>query len=89
MEEYQCIVCKKKLATRQGLQIHMQHAHVLEENKHICKICRLIIKDDDEMLRHKELHDKMQKNQCVVCTKQFRTKHSLKYHAPHAHNKVT
>lgn len=63
----------------------LQPKPIDDKKKHTCKICRVIITDNDEMLKHKELHGKMRKEQCVLCTKQFTTRSALQYHAQHAH----
>merc|ERR1719186_1449993 len=99
---FECDLCKKKLASSKQLTIHKNTKHDIKKRPWVCEICKKQWETSNSYRRHKRIFhtsgspkrmaahqkgDTIVSHACEECGRLFRTKSGLDFHTVVVHTK--
>lgn len=93
MNTYPCHLCSVSFSSNEALKIHLNTKHLAEDQIYKCEECNLVFKGQEKFDRHNGVHHVnlishvKQKvlPRCILCTKDFSTRKTLKRHIKKFH----
>lgn len=86
-EEFECVLCSKKLPTYNHLYFHINKEHIQKDS--ICKVCNKMFPNEDALREHSLSHTEGRRFKCAFCTKAFNNSQNLTVHMKsHTSSKV-
>lgn len=86
-EEFECVICSKKLPTYNHLYFHINKEHIQKDI--ICKVCNKMFPNRDALREHSLSHKEGRRFTCVFCSKAFSNSQYLTLHMKrHTSSKV-
>lgn len=86
-EEFECVLCSKKLPSYNHLYIHINKEHIQMDS--ICKVCNKMFPNRDALKEHSLSHKEGKRFTCAFCSKAFSNSQYLTLHMKrHTSSKV-
>lgn len=86
-EEFECVICSKKLPTYNHLYFHINKEHIQKDS--ICKVCNRMFPNRDALREHSLSHKEGRRFTCAFCSKAFSNSQYLTLHMKrHTSSKV-
>ncbi|KAJ0169472.1 hypothetical protein K1T71_015059 [Dendrolimus kikuchii] len=93
MNTYPCHLCSVSFSSKEALNIHLKSKHLAEDEIYKCEECNVVLRGQEKFEQHNDVcHVRSYPNTkqkmlpcCILCTKDFSTRKTLKRHIKKFH----